>query len=188
MPRNHFAHSSDTFDLLKVSLKWHILTFDAWGHGLHERPRGPHFKRCLINKVNFLIKIYIISISVSLILSSCLFTMYRSCSKIIINIICKNTIKKNKIKTTFFSQLNHCYCWSLFQRSRRWRILSLRDIGCQKSAGSSSGFGRLILIRVSINFNLQYFAEFLSIELIEEDVNDGIDEGMWPTQKVHSYM
>ena len=111
----------------------------------------------------------------------------RSCSKII-NTICKNTIKKNKIKTTFFSQLNHCYCWSLFQRSRRSIILSLRDIGCQKSAGSSSGFGRLILIRVAINFNLQYFAEFLSIEFIEEDVNDGIDEGMWPTQKVHSYM
>ena len=86
------------------------------------------------------------------------------------------------------SQLNHCYCWSLFQMSRRSIILSLRDIGCQKSAGSSSGFERLILIRGSINFNLQYFAKFLPKETIEVDVNDGIDEGMRPTQKVHSYM
>ena len=48
--------------------------------------------------------------------------------------------------------------------------------------------GRLVSIRLSINFNLQYSAEFFAIEFIEEDVNDGIDEGMWPSQKIYSYM
>ena len=66
----------------------------------------------------------------------------------------------------------HCYCWSLPQssRTRRWRAT-----------------GSLIPIGV-ISFDFQYFAEFLTKETIEVDVNDGIDEGMWPTQKVHSYM
>ena len=45
MSENLFARSLDAFTLLKVSLQWHIRTFDGSSHGLHERPWGPHLKR-----------------------------------------------------------------------------------------------------------------------------------------------
>ena len=89
-----------------------------------------------------------------------------------------------KTRSRFYNASQNC-------RQTKITLLLLKLFSKVQKGNSSFFTGHwLIGLIQSLHqlFNLQYSAEFLAIKFIEEDVDDGIDEGMWPTQKVPSYM